>query len=101
MGGNDETDCEEDCKWNCKKHCMEDEGYSEEYCEEHCGEYCEDYCENESTYEDYELLPCCSGGWFNMTKADQIGHSAKGIFDCSCKITAAPVLIGKKASSKA
>ncbi|NMC10359.1 MAG: DUF4430 domain-containing protein [Methanothrix sp.] len=101
MGGNDETDCEEECKWNCKKHCMEDEGYSEDYCEDYCGEYCEDYCENESTYEDYELLPCCSGGWFNMTKADQTGHSAKGIFDCSCKNTAAPVLIGKKASSKA
>lgn len=34
----------------------------------------------------HEWLPCCSGGWDNMSYLDRAGHgaSAKGIFDCSC-----------------
>ena len=32
-----------------------------------------------------EWLPCCSGGFFSMTPADQRPFkSAKGIFDCTC-----------------
>jgi hypothetical protein len=90
-----ELDCEEECLLNCSKHCMEDLGYSEEYCAENCTEYCEDYCPSDA--EDYELLPCCDGGWQNMTKLDRIGHSADGIFDCSCSRNAVnPILIGQR-----
>jgi hypothetical protein len=85
----DEEDCEEDCKEHCEEHCQD--------CEDYCEEYCEKHCENES-YGEYEHLPCCTGGWSNMYEADQVGHSAKGIFDCSCsRKTATPVLIGQKA----
>jgi len=32
-----------------------------------------------------EWLPCCSGGFFSMTPADQKPFkSAKGVFDCTC-----------------
>lgn len=95
MSLNDDVDCEEECELKCMKHCMEDLGFDETYCSDNCTEYCEEYCPSEE--EDYELLPCCSGGWLNMTKADRIGHSAEGIFDCSsCGIAATPVLIGQK-----
>ena len=81
MGGNDEFDCEEECLWNCQRHCMEDLGYSEEYCLENCTESCEDYCASDE--EEYELLPCCTGGWSNMTEVDRNEHSAEGVFDCT------------------
>lgn len=38
---------------------------------------------NEVT-EDDDWLPCCSGGYEDMNKLDQRGHSADGVFDCSC-----------------
>ncbi len=95
MNLNDDVDCEEECQQKCMKHCMEDLGFDETYCQENCTEYCDEYCISDE--EDYELLPCCSGGWSNMTKVDRNEHSAKGIFDCSsCGINATPVLIGKK-----
>jgi hypothetical protein len=32
-----------------------------------------------------EWLPCCSGGFFSMTPADQKQFkSVKGVFDCTC-----------------
>ena len=34
--------------------------------------------------EDDDWLPCCSGGYGDMNKLDQRGHSADGVFDCSC-----------------
>lgn len=34
--------------------------------------------------EDDDWLPCCSGGYEDMNKLDQKGHSADGVFDCSC-----------------
>ena len=84
MNGNDDPDCKEECMWSCKKHCMEDLGYSDEYCEENCTDYCTDHCP--SNVEEYELLPCCFGGWYNMTTVDRREHSAEGIFECaSCK----------------
>jgi len=84
MDENDDVDCEEECQWNCQRHCMEDLGYGEEYCLENCTEYCEDYCA--AGEEEYELLPCCSGGWSNMTEVDRDEHSAECIFGCvSCK----------------
>ena len=95
MDLNDDVDCEEECNLKCMKHCMEDLGFDETYCSENCTEYCEDYCTSDE--EIYELLPCCSGGWLNMTKADREGHSAEGIFDCSsCRNGATPVPIGQK-----
>ena len=38
------------------------------------------------TLEDEGWLPCCSGGWADMTYWDKKEHgdSTKGIFDCSC-----------------
>lgn len=88
-------DCEEECEIKCMKHCMEDLGFSEGYCLDNCTEHCEEYCISDE--EDYELLPCCDGGWSNMTKADRIGHSAAGVFDCSsCRKAATSVLIGQK-----
>ena len=38
-----------------------------------------------SVSEDY-WLPCCSGGWVDMTYSDKssFGTDAKGIFDCTC-----------------
>ncbi len=84
MNLNDQVDCEEECQQKCMKHCMEDLGFDETYCEENCTEYCDEYCISDE--EDYELLPCCSGGWLNMTKVDRNEHSAKCIFDCpSCR----------------
>jgi len=95
MSLNDDVDCKEECELKCMKHCMEDLGFDETYCSENCTEYCEDFCPPDE--EIYEFLPCCSGGWLNMTKADRIGHSAEGIFDCSsCKTNATAVLIGGK-----
>lgn len=35
-------------------------------------------------WEDDDWLPCCSGGYGDMNKLDQKGHSADGVFDCSC-----------------
>jgi hypothetical protein len=29
-------------------------------------------------------LPCCTGGWADMIKADKKGHSAEEIFNCLC-----------------
>ncbi len=84
-----EDDCEEKCKEQCEEQCQD--------CGYYCDDYCEQHCENESE-EEYEFLPCCTGGWFSMTKGDRIGTSAKGIFDCSCnEAAAAPVAIGEKA----
>ncbi len=95
MNENDDVDCEEDCEIECMKHCVEDLGFSEDYCLGNCTDYCDDYCISDE--EDYDLLPCCDGGWANMTKADKIGHSAEGIFNCtSCRNAATPVLIGSK-----
>jgi hypothetical protein len=34
--------------------------------------------------EDDDWLPCCSGGYEDMNKPDKKGHSADGVFDCSC-----------------
>jgi|GEM_PF-1822943 len=91
----DEIDCEEECENNCMKHCMEDLDFSEEYCLDNCTDYCDEQCISDDEY--YELLPCCYGGWENMTKADQIGHSAEGIFNCaSCRNAMAPVSLGNK-----
>ena len=37
-----------------------------------------------------DWLPCCSGGFFGMTPADQKAlKSAKGVFDCTCNIAPA------------
>lgn len=84
MDENDVVDCEEDCQYNCMKHCMDDLGFSESYCLDNCTDFCEDYCESDE--EEYELLPCCFGGWLNMTKVDRNEHSADGIFSCySCQ----------------
>jgi hypothetical protein len=95
MNLNDDVDCKEECEQKCMKHCMEDLGFDETYCSDNCTEYCEDFCPSEE--EEYELLPCCSGGWLNMTKVDRVGHSAEGIFDCSsCRTDATAVLIGRK-----
>lgn len=83
----DNFDCEEECKYDCMEHCTEDLGFSEEYCLNNCTDYCDEHCMSDE--EEYELLPCCYGGWENMTKADKIGHSAEGIFNCSsCKAAA-------------
>lgn len=30
-------------------------------------------------------LPCCQGGWSDMSYIDKNGHSADGIFDCTCR----------------
>jgi hypothetical protein len=40
---------------------------------------------NKIVSEDY-WLPCCSGGWMNMTYSDKksFGTDAKGFFDCNC-----------------
>lgn len=73
-------DCEEECEIRCMKHCMEDLGFGEAYCLDNCTEYCEEYCI--SDVQDYDLLPCCAGGWSNMTEVDRIEHSAEGIFNC-------------------
>ena len=78
LSKNDEPDCIDECQWKCEKHCMEDLGYSAEYCAENCTEYCEKYCSSDE--EEYELLPCCYGGWQNMTKADRNEHTAECIF---------------------
>ena len=32
----------------------------------------------------YGWLPCACNGWDNMDLPDKRGHSADGIFDCSC-----------------
>ncbi len=99
MNENDDVDCEEECLWECKKHCIDDLGYSEEYCTENCTEYCEDYCPSDDA--DYELLPCCSGGWSNMTQADRIGISAEGIFNCtSCGKIAASSSAGQRQNAQ-
>jgi len=34
--------------------------------------------------EDDLWLPCCSGGYFEMTPPDKVGHSAEGVFNCTC-----------------
>jgi hypothetical protein len=34
--------------------------------------------------EDEDWLPCCSGGYQDMNIGDRRGHSAEGVFDCSC-----------------
>ncbi len=95
MDLNDNVDCEEECNLKCMNHCMEDLGFDETYCSDNCTEYCDEYCPSDE--EIYELLPCCSGGWLNMTKVDREGHSAEGVFDCSsCRNGATPVSIGQK-----
>jgi hypothetical protein len=41
----------------------------------------------DENYTDPEIgawLPCCYGGWFDMSLQDRKGHSAEGIFNCSC-----------------
>jgi hypothetical protein len=38
----------------------------------------------EEDSETDEWLPCCSGGYEDMNAGDQRGHSADGVFDCSC-----------------
>jgi len=85
----DEEDCEEECNEKCLEQCPD--------CEDYCDEYCYKHCENE-TIGEYQILPCCTGGWDSMSAGDQVGHSAKGIFDCSCnKAAMAPIGIGQKA----
>ncbi len=81
MDINDDVDCEEECELKCMKHCMEDLGFDETYCSENCTEHCEDFCP--SDVEEYELLPCCFGGWSNLTKVDRSEHSAECVFDCA------------------
>jgi len=82
-----ELDCEEECQLECMRHCIDDLSFSEEYCSENCTEVCEKNCENTSDDEgDFELLPCCDGGWKNLTRVDKDEHSAECIFDCeTCK----------------
>lgn len=77
----DEEDCEDKCKEKCKENCTD--------CEEYCTEHCENYCANETTEEEYELLPCCTGGWSLMVPADQHAHCANCIFDSTSNIQAA------------
>jgi hypothetical protein len=38
----------------------------------------------EEDTEDDDWLPCCYGGYADMNELDQKGHSADGVFDCSC-----------------
>jgi len=82
-----ELDCEEECLLECMRHCIDDLAFSEEYCSENCTEVCEKNCENSSDdEEEFELLPCCDGGWKNLTRVDKDEHSAECIFDCeTCK----------------
>jgi len=81
-----ELDCEEECQLECMRHCIDDLSFSEEYCSENCTEVCEKNCENTSDEEEFELLPCCDGGWKNLTRVDKDEHSAECIFDCeTCK----------------
>ncbi len=82
-----ELDCEEECQLECMRHCIDDLAFSEEYCSENCTEVCEKSCENSSEdVEEFELLPCCDGGWKNLTRVDKDEHSAECIFDCeTCK----------------
>ena len=85
-----ELDCEEECQLECMRHCVDDLGNSESYCAENCTDVCDEYCENSSDEEeDFELLPCCEGGWKNLTKVDRSEHSAQCIFNCdSCNKSA-------------
>jgi len=81
-----ELDCEEECQLECMRHCIDDLSFSEEYCSENCTEVCEKNCKNKSAEEEFELLPCCDGGWKNLTRVDKDEHSAECIFDCeTCK----------------
>jgi len=40
----------------------------------------------DTTEEDYDWLPCCTGGWDSMSTKDKdgFGASTNGIFDCTC-----------------
>lgn len=38
----------------------------------------------EEVVEDDDWLPCCSGGYADMADHDKAGHSADGVFDCTC-----------------
>jgi len=52
------------------------------------------------TSQEYELLPCCTDGWIDMSASDQRERFLKDIFDCSCdEKTAAPFRIGQKAKA--
>ena len=86
----EELDCEEECQLECMRHCVDDPGNDESYCAENCTDVCDEYCENSSADEaDFELLPCCDGGWKNLTKVDRSEHSAQCVFNCdSCNKTA-------------
>jgi hypothetical protein len=86
------TSEEEDCEEKCNRLCLEDCPD----CYEYCSYNCEDACKNETT-DEYEFLPCCSGGWSSMVPGDRVGYSAEGVFDCSCNKNALqPVGLGQK-----
>lgn len=44
-------------------------------------EWCECFVQDKSADS---WLPCCQGGWSDMSYIDKKGHSADGIFDCTC-----------------
>lgn len=41
---------------------------------------------HQTTWETDSWIPCCSGGWMDMTYSEKkdFGADAKGIFDCTC-----------------
>ncbi|NPV62320.1 MAG: hypothetical protein HPY61_06775 [Methanotrichaceae archaeon] len=85
----EEEDCEEKCNRKCLETCQD--------CYEYCSDICEEACKNE-TADEYEYLPCCTGGWSSMVDGDKVGYSGKGVFDCSCNKNALqPVGLGQKA----
>lgn len=48
-----------------------------------------DYENETNETEEYDALPCCSGGWTDMNAADRRDHSAEGVFGCpSCSMKA-------------
>lgn len=41
----------------------------------------------DDTWQDDDWLPCCYEGWIDVSSFDKKGHSAQGIFDCTCSST--------------
>lgn len=57
------------------------------------GYWCECFTQNSSVES---WLPCCQGGWSDMTEYDKKGHSAEEIFDYSCsRLGGSPSLLHK------